>query len=89
MKNLIYLTAILFLFACKESVDPNVEEWISLFNGKDLNGWSVKTQYTAEKSKTSRPTLRRRKCDSSTCPSTIKYQMSRGVCVNTDGRAFI
>ena len=26
----------------KEQNDPNKEEWISLFNGKDLNDWQVK-----------------------------------------------
>ena len=43
MKNLIYLLPIIFLIACaKKSVDPNIEEWQSLFNGKDLDGWDVK-----------------------------------------------
>ena len=42
MKNLIYFFAIVFLFACKESDDPNMEKWIDLFNGKNLDGWSIK-----------------------------------------------
>jgi hypothetical protein len=48
MKNLIFLVTILFCFACdsddkKEKKTNNQNsEWISLFNGKDLTGWTPK-----------------------------------------------
>ncbi len=42
MKNrLIYLAILIFLTACK-STGEKKENWIQLFNGKDLNGWTVK-----------------------------------------------
>jgi len=41
------LTLLTVFLGCKESktdskVNSNTEEWISLFNGKDLNGWDIK-----------------------------------------------
>lgn len=52
MKNqLLVLCFILCLFGCKDKKeniletaiqDPNKEEWVSLFNGKDLTGWDIK-----------------------------------------------
>ena len=42
MKNLIYLLSIIFLIACEEKIDPNVEEWRPLFNGENLDNWLVK-----------------------------------------------
>ena len=46
-KTLFLLTALAFLSACKESktdskADTDTEDWISLFNGKDLNDWDIK-----------------------------------------------
>jgi hypothetical protein len=48
MKKTIFLIALAtFMYGCKESKDSakndaNSEEWISLFNGKDLNDWDIK-----------------------------------------------
>ena len=48
MKKLLLLTTLMiFAIGCKESKtsqeqDINTEEWISLFNGKDLNDWDIK-----------------------------------------------
>lgn len=46
MKKTIFLIALATLmYGCKESKtasDANTEEWISLFNGKDLNDWDIK-----------------------------------------------
>ncbi len=43
MKNLIYILPIIFFIACtKKNIDPNIEEWQPLFNGKDLNKWDIK-----------------------------------------------
>src|SRR5690606_6107969 len=43
MKNLLYLLPIILLIACdKKNIDPNKEEWQSLFNGKNLEGWEIK-----------------------------------------------
>lgn len=52
MKNLIFiLSFMLFLFACEDKKktanktltdNPNKEEWIAIFNGKDLTGWDIK-----------------------------------------------
>lgn len=50
MKNLIYVLALFLLSGCKEktsepiaqSTKPNNPEWISLFNGEDLEGWTPK-----------------------------------------------
>ncbi len=42
MKSLfVFLGALLLLTGCNQH-DPNQEEWIDLFNGKDLNGWTMK-----------------------------------------------
>jgi len=46
-KILLLLAIIILLFGCKESntdskIDPDTEEWISLFNGKDLSDWDIK-----------------------------------------------
>jgi len=46
-KTVLLLTLLTFFLGCKESKtdsknDPNAEEWISLFNGKDLDGWDIK-----------------------------------------------
>ena len=46
-KPLLFLALASILFGCKESksdskIDMNTEEWISLFNGKDLNDWDIK-----------------------------------------------
>lgn len=42
MKNLIYLFLMLVVtLSCKQSVKES-ENWISLFNGKDLTGWDIK-----------------------------------------------
>jgi hypothetical protein len=41
IKNLLFFTAILLLaFSCKSASEK--EEWIQLFNGKDLTGWDIK-----------------------------------------------
>jgi len=46
MKKLVFLSTLMALIiGCKESKttsDANTEEWISLFNGKDLNDWDIK-----------------------------------------------
>lgn len=48
MKKIPFIFVLLiFLYGCKESkndskIDPHTEEWISLFNGKDLNDWDIK-----------------------------------------------
>ena len=46
MKKLVFLTAfVALIIGCKESKtasDTNTEEWISLFNGKDLSDWDIK-----------------------------------------------
>ena len=48
MKKIVVLLALTFMFlGCKESktdtkIDPETEEWISMFNGKDLNNWDIK-----------------------------------------------
>lgn len=42
------LTAILCTFAQdKKAAEPETEEWIQLFNGKDLSGWTPKIRYEA------------------------------------------
>jgi hypothetical protein len=42
MKTFIY-SLLLFLFSCSSSTNKSSkEEWISLFNGKDLEGWDIK-----------------------------------------------
>ena len=46
-KTVLLLALFTFFLGCKESKtdsknDPNAEEWISLFNGKDLDGWDIK-----------------------------------------------
>lgn len=43
MKNLLYLLPLIILTAsCGNSSTRGNEEWISLFNGKDLSGWDIK-----------------------------------------------
>lgn len=48
MKNIVTLLALASIFlGCKESktdskIDPDTEEWVSLFNGKDLTNWDLK-----------------------------------------------
>jgi hypothetical protein len=48
MKKALFSLAILaFLLGCKDSktssnVDVDTEDWVSLFNGKDLNDWDIK-----------------------------------------------
>lgn len=48
MKKTIFVIALAtFIYGCKESKDSakkdvNTEEWVSLFNGKDLNDWDIK-----------------------------------------------
>ena len=46
MKKIVILTVLVILIiGCKDSKtasDSNTEEWISLFNGKDLNDWDIK-----------------------------------------------
>ncbi len=44
---LLLILVTLTLFACTpkesgETNNPNLEEWASLFNGKDLTGWDIK-----------------------------------------------
>ncbi len=46
-KVLIFLALIPVLLGCKDSkkeleIDVDTEEWVSLFNGKDLSGWDIK-----------------------------------------------
>ncbi|HNR41127.1 MAG TPA: DUF1080 domain-containing protein [Bacteroidales bacterium] len=42
MRNLLVITVILLLISCGTRQQPADQEWIQLFNGKDLNDWSVK-----------------------------------------------
>lgn len=46
MKNITLLLLTAILFSCnstsKKTADGNDEEWIQLFNGKDLSGWDLK-----------------------------------------------
>jgi hypothetical protein len=48
MKKILFLLALTtFSYGCKESktkskIDADTEEWIPLFNGKDLNDWDIK-----------------------------------------------
>jgi hypothetical protein len=44
MKSFQKIFILLFLFySCKVEKNSNsIEEWVSLFNGKDLNGWNIK-----------------------------------------------
>lgn len=42
MKNLILLLTGLFMLSCNNSVKNDADEWISLFNGENLDGWTVK-----------------------------------------------
>jgi len=48
MKKTIFLiTLATFIYGCIESksdskIDSHIEEWIPLFNGKDLNDWDIK-----------------------------------------------
>jgi hypothetical protein len=43
MKPAIYLSFLLLFFAsCTSSSDNNKDGWVSLFNGKDLQGWDIK-----------------------------------------------
>lgn len=43
MKKLFYLLIVVFVASCSEkAVDPNLEEWQSLFNGQNLEGWDIK-----------------------------------------------
>ena len=39
---LLFLFLSITIFGCTPENDPNQEEWISLFNSKDLNDWQVK-----------------------------------------------
>jgi len=45
LKQVFYLSFFLFM-GCKQNTvsknDPNQQEWIFLFNGKDLSGWDIK-----------------------------------------------
>jgi Domain of Unknown Function (DUF1080) len=41
MKQVYWLLLVL-AFGCQQPSNPNEEEWINLFNGKDLNDWHVK-----------------------------------------------
>ena len=38
---LVYLV-ISFFSSNKENINPDQEDWISLFNGKNLDGWTIK-----------------------------------------------
>lgn len=41
----LFLPFFFILFSCNDenkNIDPDKEEWISLFNGKDLTGWDIK-----------------------------------------------
>lgn len=43
--SFLLITVILAFCSCnssKEKTNPNTEEWISLFNGKNLDGWDIK-----------------------------------------------
>ena len=53
MKNLLFLLVFLVAISCnlsnqnENTADDQIENWISLFNGKDLNGWTPKfNKYT-------------------------------------------
>jgi hypothetical protein len=40
--SLVLISATLILFGCKSRGTADQTEWVSLFNGKDLSGWTVK-----------------------------------------------
>jgi Domain of Unknown Function (DUF1080) len=43
MKKVLYsLFLIALAISCKTATDPNQEEWLQLFNGKDLTDWDIK-----------------------------------------------
>jgi hypothetical protein len=43
MKHVFVAGALLFAAACADdATDPDLEEWTALFNGRDLDGWTVK-----------------------------------------------
>ncbi len=44
MNRLLSLVPLLFFAGCQveDRVDPDAEEWMALFNGRDLTGWDVK-----------------------------------------------
>ena len=43
MKSVIYLSFLLLIFASCNSLSNKREDgWVSLFNGKDLEGWDIK-----------------------------------------------
>ena len=41
MKNIIYISIVLFIAACNNGIKKE-DQWITLFNGKDLTGWDIK-----------------------------------------------
>ncbi|HUS86636.1 MAG TPA: DUF1080 domain-containing protein [Bacteroidales bacterium] len=42
MKNILFLVLALLLASCINNNKVKEEEWVSIFNGKDLAGWTVK-----------------------------------------------
>ena len=42
MKNLLILFVLALLCSCRNAEVKNEEQWVSLFNGKDLTGWDLK-----------------------------------------------
>ena len=42
MKNILLLAVFICMFGSKNDSEQPQEEWIQLFNGKDLTGWTVK-----------------------------------------------
>jgi hypothetical protein len=43
MNKLVYLPILTLIIACTPAKnDPSKEEWVSLFNGRDLTGWDIK-----------------------------------------------
>ncbi len=42
IKTLLIFAILFFFISCREPADPSKEEWISLFNGKDFQGWDIK-----------------------------------------------
>lgn len=41
-KKLSFIFILALILSCEKTNDPNKEEWIQLFNGKDLSGWRSK-----------------------------------------------
>ncbi|MDZ7649976.1 MAG: hypothetical protein U5K54_24160 [Cytophagales bacterium] len=51
LKKYILSALAILLFACTHSVNDSKQNWITLFNGEDLNDWIVKVHHHVAGSK--------------------------------------